>query len=176
MKKSLLLIAPIILLTLAVFCSCSAQKTIEIRRMEYYDCLYHIDYISLTNYEVFFLVKNASDELPALYDEFDSYARQFLSAERLAYYESEINKRYDGKSKRQIHLRFFRTSRYLPWKMSEDFDYPEIQEGWPVDFIGSFIFDLDKKEFRNEVFKRKKGFSDYGKIIERFSKNRGKNE
>ena len=151
---------------------CADRSAFEVRRMEHYDFILHFDKDGwlgddISQYQVFFLVKGTPKDLAERYERLESYAREFLDGETVAHYKDEIRSKYGEDTKKSIMLRFFRTSRYLPWKMGKDFYYPEIREGFPVDWIGVFTLDLDKQEFcYNMVWERKSGFSDYdyGKI------------
>ena len=151
---------------------CADRSAFEVRRMEHYDFILHSDKDGwlgddISQYQVFFLVKGTPKDLAERYERLESYAREFLDSETVAHYKDEIISKYGEDTKKSVMLRFFRTSRYLPWKMGENFHYPEIEEGFPVDWIGVFTLDLDKQEFcYNMVWERKSGFSDYdyGKI------------
>lgn len=122
--------------------------------------------ISCSTYYLLFLVKNPQKDIAELYESLDSHAKNYLKLNKQDLINA-IKQRYPETNKARIQFLYYRTSKMLPWNWKADQTYSPPIEGYPVDLIGDFIFDVNSGKFKCVfVVKRSKNFFHYGKVTE----------
>lgn len=168
----------IFIVLLLIFTGCSTEE-ISIKKFEQADII-HNDVrsfksfpsghknISYSTYYLLFLVKNPQKDIEELCESLDSYSKNYLRLHKQSLLNA-IRHKYPETNEAKIIFLYYRTSRMLPWDWESDNIHLPPIEGYPVDLIGYFIFNVNSDKFEYiSVMKRNKNIFHYGKIIEEF--------
>lgn len=169
-------ILKIFIVLLLIFTGCSTKK-ISIKQFEQADII-HNDVKSIESFPsgnknisyptdyLLFLVKNPQKNIEELCESLDSYSKNYLRLHKQNLLNA-IRHKYPETSETKIFFLYYKTSKMLPWDWESDNIHLPPIEGYPVDLIGYFIFNVNSDKFEYiSVMKRSKNIFHYGKIIE----------
>lgn len=161
---------------LLIFTGCSTEE-ISIKKFEQADII-HNDIrsiksfpsghknISYSTYYLLFLVKNPQKDIEELSKSLDSHSKNYLRLHKQNLINA-IKQRYPETNEAKVIFLYYRTSKMLSWNRESDNTYLPPIEGYPVDLIGYFIFNVNSDKFEYiSVMKRSKNIFHYGKVIE----------
>lgn len=117
-----------------------------------------------------FLVKNPQKDIKELCESLDSYSKNYLRLHKQNLLNS-IRHKYPETNEVKIIFLYYRTSRMLPWDWESDNIHLPPIEGYPVDLIGYFSFNVNSGKFEYiSIAKRSKNVFHYGKVLEELAR------
>lgn len=167
-------------IVLFIFAGCSTDE-ISIKQFEQTDIIhndvrsiksfpYGHKNISYSEHYLLFLVKNPQKDIEELCKSLDSHSKNYLRLHKQNLINA-IKQQYPETNEAKIIFLYYRTSKMLPWDRESDNTYLPPIEGYPVDLIGYFIFNVNSSKFEYiSIMKRSKNIFHYGKIIEEITR------